>query len=184
MRSRAPAPPARTIRKIAGALHEGKGEESQSSVGKKCGKSHFPVKVSGGRPCRGSPKSSMNWTKPPVSNIVKQRPSHGNATQEQGVFDNSTTAVAAFPGGAPALRTPGLSPSMKGGEDQISLAPTVATLPPSRASQTRPFSRLPAEQIKANSTELNMSENSVLTVVPRRLAPRTLAFQFAEPIAV
>ena len=135
-------------------------------------------------PVGGSPKSTTNFVKAPVSSIAKGRPTHGNAIQGQGALDNSTTAVAAFLGGARALRTPGLSPSTKAGEDQVSLAPTAATLPPSTPSQARPFSRLPKEQITANSSQLNMSENSVVTVVPRRLAPSTLTFQFAEPIAV
>ena len=75
-------------------------------------------------PVGGSPKSPTNWVKPPVSMIAKRRPPHGNATQGLGMTDNPTLAVAAF---APALRTPGLSPSTKAGEDQFSSAPTVAT---------------------------------------------------------
>ena len=97
-----------------------------------------------------------------------------------GVTDNSTLAVAAF---APALRTPGLSPSTKGGEDQVSLVPTAATPPPpSTPSQTRPFSRSPAEQMTANSSLLNMSENSAATVLQRRVPPPSAStFHFASP---
>ena len=73
---------------------------------------------------------------------------------------------------------------MRGGEDRVSSAPTAATLPPSSASQARPFSRSPAERIRASSSELNMSENSVATVVPRRLPHKISTFHVAYPIAI
>ena len=130
-----------------------------------------------------SPKSTRDWVKPPVSTIAMPKPLNNNAAQGQGTIDTSiSTAVtgAAFP---PALRTPGLSRSTKGGEERFSLAPTVTTLTPSILTQARPFSRLMAERITANSWEINISENSVVTVVPRRLAPNTPTFHFPERIA-
>ena len=83
---------------------------------------------------------------------------------------------------APALCTPRFSPSFVGGEDSVSLSRTSATLPPSKASQARPFSRLAAGQITANSSQLYMSENSVATVVQRRPAPPGPIFQFSDPL--
>ena len=35
-------------------------------------------------PFGGSPKSTMNWVKPPLSMIAKRRPPHGNAIQGRG----------------------------------------------------------------------------------------------------
>ena len=73
--------------------------------------------------------------------------------------------------------------SIIGGVDgQLSLAAISATMPPSRTSQARPFSRLVDQQITANSSQLNINENGVTTVVQRRTAATCPIFQFADPI--
>ena len=122
-----------------------------------------------------------NWVKPPVRSLARSTHLDNNAGQGQGATENSTNPAMDSTTLAPALRTPGFSPSSVGGDDQVSLAPTAATLPPSTPSQARPFSRSPAEQITANSSLLNMSENSAATVLQRRVPPSASTFHFASP---
>ena len=125
-------------------------------------------------PGRADPKSTRNWTKPPDRSIIKSKPLVVNVAQGQVATDKSTPTLAttAF---APALRTPGFSPSKKA-EDQLSWVPTQATLRSSSLRQARPFSRLLGEQITANSSQINMSENSVVRVVARRADPTAHPF--------
>ena len=96
------------------------------------------------------------------------------------MIENSTATGAVFP---PALLTLGFSPATKGGEDRVSLAPTAGNLPASIPLPARPFSRLVAEQITANTSQPNMRENSIATVLQRRAAPSAMTLHSADPIS-
>ena len=127
--------------------------------------------------------SEENWVKPSLSSLKLFTAGRGKEAPEQGSNNNNANNTMESPAiVAPALRTPGFSPSSGGREDQVSLVPALATLPPSTPSQTPPCSRLVEAQITVESAQINLTDFNGTTLCSHPFVSSMQTFRFASPI--